>query len=147
MSNLLEAFECIADRFFYHYEGSLTTPPCVEIVEWFLMRDPLPIRPVNLERFKRDLNNGSANSRDPQPLNNRTVHLTSPSQCYELGYSHYDDGHDDYMEDLWLAIIKYIKYWIVWWFEQKKEWFGGKIFSLAWLNLLKWLYIYKFNPL
>ena len=93
-ANILEAFECIADRFFYHYEGSLTTPPCVEIVEWFVMRDPLPIRPENLERFVRDLNNGNPNSRDTQPLNNRTVWLTSPTQCYKMGQ--YDD--DEYMD-------------------------------------------------
>lgn len=46
-TNLVKAFECVKDRFFYHYKGSLTTPVCAEEVEWFVVRDPLPIRPEN----------------------------------------------------------------------------------------------------
>ena len=34
---------------FYHYEGSLTTPKCAEIVEWIVFKEPVFISPTNLE--------------------------------------------------------------------------------------------------
>ena len=36
---------------FYHYNGSLTTPPCSDIVNWFLYPDVLPITAKHLEAF------------------------------------------------------------------------------------------------
>jgi carbonic anhydrase len=36
---------------FYHYKGSLTTPPCTDIVNWFLYPDVLPITLKHLEAF------------------------------------------------------------------------------------------------
>ena len=28
---------------FYHYNGSLTTPPCYEVVNWYVFEDPIYI--------------------------------------------------------------------------------------------------------
>ena len=66
----------------YHYEGSLTTPPCSEIVDWIVVNDPQPIsvEQLNLlnsfwgdnEHFNKTTGNG--NNRLVQPLNGRTVY-------------------------------------------------------------------------
>lgn len=72
---------------FWHYEGSLTVPPCSEGVEWIVMKNPLGISQEQLDFFPF-----SSNFRPPQPLNGRAVtdyHFTSaPSpapkaKCYE----------------------------------------------------------------
>jgi hypothetical protein len=34
-----------ADRRYYTYMGSLTTPPCSEGVLWMVMRQPVPVAP------------------------------------------------------------------------------------------------------
>ncbi|XP_076106508.1 uncharacterized protein LOC143075096 [Mytilus galloprovincialis] len=37
---------------FYHYRGSLTTPPCYESVMWFVMADTIPMSGRQLDRFR-----------------------------------------------------------------------------------------------
>ena len=44
------------------------------------MRDPLPIRPENLQRFKDKLN-GQDTNRDVQPLGDRHVYLLNEHFC------------------------------------------------------------------
>lgn len=34
---------------FYHYQGSLTTPPLIETVNWFVYKEVLPISDVHLK--------------------------------------------------------------------------------------------------
>jgi len=63
----------------YHYEGSLTTPGCDEIVQWIVMDTPLYIRSNGLiTALKKNLDNhGDAlqdNYRPPQAVNGRTVY-------------------------------------------------------------------------
>jgi len=41
--------EKLEDKDFYHYEGSLTTPTCDEIVEWIVYKTPVFISPKNFE--------------------------------------------------------------------------------------------------
>ncbi len=57
---------------FYNYKGSLTTPPCSEIVNWFLFTTPIQASKEQLEKFSKILKN---NYRPVLPLNNREVKL------------------------------------------------------------------------
>jgi carbonic anhydrase len=37
---------------FYHYKGSLTNPPCADVVNWIVHKKVLPIKKEHLEAFK-----------------------------------------------------------------------------------------------
>lgn len=37
-----------SSRDFFTYEGSLTTPPCSEVVTWLVLREPLKITEVEV---------------------------------------------------------------------------------------------------
>ena len=39
-------------RHFFRYEGSLTTPPCSEVVEWNVFASPVTVAESGIERFK-----------------------------------------------------------------------------------------------
>jgi carbonic anhydrase len=54
----------------WHYMGSLTTPPCTQIVEWYLLKEPISISSEQLIQFQ-GLYNG--NARPTQPLNKRVI--------------------------------------------------------------------------
>lgn len=58
---------------YYTYPGSLTTPPCTEIVTWYILKAPTQLLPQQVETFKKYYSN---NARPVQPLNDRTVHQT-----------------------------------------------------------------------
>jgi carbonic anhydrase len=61
---------------FYHYKGSLTTPPCTDIVNWNVYSEVLPISKQHLKHFVEcwhDHNCGHHNFRECQPLYGRRV--------------------------------------------------------------------------
>ncbi|XP_003386623.1 PREDICTED: carbonic anhydrase 2 [Amphimedon queenslandica] len=62
---------------YYYFPGSLTTPLCNEIVEWFVLQNPVsvPMEFFNKLRTLNDTNGDplTLNYRDVQPLNGRTV--------------------------------------------------------------------------
>ena len=54
----------------FRYEGSLTTPPCSEGVQWLVLEKPVEISDAGLAAFEAALGN---NSRPVQPLNGREL--------------------------------------------------------------------------
>ncbi|KAL5289937.1 CA14.2 family protein [Megaselia abdita] len=66
---------------YYTYFGSLTTPPCSEVVTWIDFAVPIPITPIQIQDF-RALNGYHGpighNFRPVQPLNDRTVFENVP---------------------------------------------------------------------
>lgn len=59
-----------ADKRYYAYEGSLTTPPCSQGVSWMVLKTPVTLGAAQIKAFRRLF---SANARPVQPLNERTV--------------------------------------------------------------------------
>ncbi|NET73598.1 MAG: carbonate dehydratase [Sphaerospermopsis sp. SIO1G2] len=57
----------------YRYFGSLTTPPCSEIVNWIVFKEPLEISSAQFQQFQNIFPN---NARQTQPINRRSI-LTS----------------------------------------------------------------------
>ena len=55
---------------FYQYQGSFTTAPCTENVDWIVLKNPLPVSAGDLEIMAKYL---AQPSRPIQPLNNRIV--------------------------------------------------------------------------
>ena len=58
---------------FYHYSGSLTTPPCTEGVDWYVMTTPIEVAEEQINNF-RDIY--QVNARPIQPLNGRAIYLS-----------------------------------------------------------------------
>lgn len=44
----LEPLSRGAEPGFYHYKGSLTSPPCADIVNWIVHSEVLPIKEAHL---------------------------------------------------------------------------------------------------
>lgn len=63
---------------YYTYGGSLTTPPCSEVVTWFEFRNTIPLAHEQIEVF-RQLNSANGkmihNFRPVQPLHGRTIRM------------------------------------------------------------------------
>jgi carbonic anhydrase len=59
-----------AKRGYYHFEGSLTTPPCSEGVSWYVLSTPVEASREQIKAFQKLYKH---NARPVQPLNDRSV--------------------------------------------------------------------------
>lgn len=59
-----------ANKSYYNYKGSLTTPPCSEVVNWYVLSTPITASKEQLKKFAHILH---GNYRPVMPLNGRTV--------------------------------------------------------------------------
>lgn len=66
------AFHRLFGAGFWHYKGSLTTPPCSETVHWYVLQHAAQVAPKMVESFKA-LFPSPQNNRPVQPLNQRRV--------------------------------------------------------------------------
>ncbi|DBA01123.1 TPA: hypothetical protein N0F65_001751 [Lagenidium giganteum] len=74
----------VAKGHLYNYPGSLTTPSCDEIVDWWVIETPLAVSPEDFDQFQQhlarlpvtDKGNGA---RPVQPLNGREISIYSAS--------------------------------------------------------------------
>ena len=62
-----------ADPAHYRYDGSTTTPPCIEPVDWYVLRERRAVSRAQADRL-RELH-GGANARPVQPLGDRRIVL------------------------------------------------------------------------
>ena len=75
-----------SDRSYYYYEGSLTTPPCSEFVQWFVMKERIVVPRSFLENLRKVKTSSGTklqfNYRDLQPIKCRSVFdHDDPGQC------------------------------------------------------------------
>ena len=66
------------DLSYYYYEGSLTTPPCNEVVQWFMLRNPIRVPAAFLDGLRTMVSGIDGrplpiNHRETQSLNTRKV--------------------------------------------------------------------------
>ena len=72
-----DAVKEVAPSFFdnyYRYEGSLTTPPCSEGVQWIVLTTPIEMSEAQIAAFKAIIHD---NNRPVQPLNGRKLLVNS----------------------------------------------------------------------
>ena len=66
-----------AERGYYFYEGSLTTPLCNQVVQWFLLKEPVRAPAALFQRLRMVQTAAGTplvlNYRETQPLNGRVV--------------------------------------------------------------------------
>lgn len=60
----------------WNYQGSLTTPPCNEVVNWNVLTTVLPMSQAQLDTYISTMGDGFiGNARETLPLNDRTLNI------------------------------------------------------------------------
>lgn len=68
----LNTFSMQLSADYYHYFGSMTAPPCVESVHWYVMKTPAIVSKETISSFKKLFPN-PANNRPVTPRNGREI--------------------------------------------------------------------------
>eukprot|EP00955_Chlamydomonas_euryale_P106627 365717-Chlamydomonas_euryale.AAC.13 len=55
---------------YVHYQGSLTTPPCTEGVEWYVMTKPIKVSDAQILKFMKFAGGGKTYGKNSRPLMN-----------------------------------------------------------------------------
>jgi carbonic anhydrase len=59
-----------ADHGFYRFPGSLTTPNCIEPVQWYVMKNPIEMSEAQIDQYRKYYHN---TARPLQPMNDRPL--------------------------------------------------------------------------
>jgi len=83
-TSLVHLIESATDGPYFHYSGSLTTPPCPEVAQWIVYKTPLKCSQAQLDKFRTSFKDPqdewiTDNYRPLQPLNGRQVLQTDLS--------------------------------------------------------------------
>jgi len=69
-----------ADRTFFSYTGSLTTPPCTEGITWYVLKTPIEMSPAQIAAYSK-LDHLAHTNRPVQSLGGRVVRIdTTPGK-------------------------------------------------------------------
>lgn len=76
---------------YYHYEGSLTTPACSEVVQWFVLKNTVSVPSDFLDALRTTVNDEdgdtlTTNHRDTQDLNGREVMVQDSSAVVSTSF-------------------------------------------------------------
>ncbi|CAE8700418.1 unnamed protein product, partial [Polarella glacialis] len=86
--NLKQTLGAALQGSFYHYEGSLTTPPCTESVEWFILKQTHEVSAEQISTFYNLFGGFLSNNRPIQELKGRVVLQDSFFGCHESQHWH-----------------------------------------------------------
>ncbi len=95
--NMYDMLGFIQHPEFFGYRGSLTTPPCAEVVSWFVLKEPLTITSKQLEHFKLGI---KGNNRNCQPLRGRTVYRGNCTPMFSSKNEHFAAASEKKHESL-----------------------------------------------
>jgi carbonic anhydrase len=59
-----------ANKGYFYYSGSLTTPPCSEVVSWYVLKNPIQASTKQINAIQQII---SDNNRPTQALAGRTI--------------------------------------------------------------------------